>query len=144
MTAKLPPITLAGGCACGAIRYESSAPPVNAFNCYCRACQRATGSAFSSVLFVPTSAFRLTRGAPKYFITTGDSGGKVERGFCVDCGSPTLSRLSAYPEIIGIVAASLDDPSRHQPMVELFTANAPAWMAFNPATHKFPGAPPAK
>jgi len=126
-----------GGCACGAIRYAFSGKPVVAFNCHCRACQRATGSASSSVLSVPKASFRLVQGQPRQFVTTGDSGGKVHRHFCADCGSPVFSLLTSYSDITAVVAASLDDPSWHQPMADLFTANAQPWDNMDPALPKF-------
>ena len=60
-------VPFTGGCACGAIRYECSAEPVLSFNCYCRDCQRATGSAHAAVLLVPKDALRLTQGTPTYY-----------------------------------------------------------------------------
>jgi hypothetical protein len=49
-------IPFAGGCACGAIRYECTAEPIMALNCHCRDCQRASGTAYASGIFVPASA----------------------------------------------------------------------------------------
>ena len=47
------PTPFFGGCACGAIRYTCAAAPLFALNCHCRDCQRASGSAFCPVLYVP-------------------------------------------------------------------------------------------
>jgi len=58
-----------GGCACGAIRYEVTAEPIVMFNCHCRDCQRATGTAFSAVVYVPAKAFKITKGSPRYYRT---------------------------------------------------------------------------
>src|SRR5215470_2525146 len=66
-----------GGCACGAIRYECSAAPIFALNCHCRDCQRATGTAYASVLRVPAKAFRVTQGEPRFYTVTADSGNTV-------------------------------------------------------------------
>ncbi len=66
-----------GGCACGAIRYECSAAAAFAGNCHCRDCQRATGSAFAPLVFVPKSAVTIT-GDVKYYDVKGDSGQIVE------------------------------------------------------------------
>ena len=47
-----------GGCLCGALRYEITAPPLVAYTCHCTACQRLTGSAFSSAVVVAAEACR--------------------------------------------------------------------------------------
>src|SRR5260370_24713374 len=37
---------LEGGCACGAVRYRLTAPPLIVHACHCRDCQKQSGSAF--------------------------------------------------------------------------------------------------
>src|SRR5438552_19084672 len=79
-----------GGCACGAIRYESTAEPVMMLHCHCRDCQRASGGPFSSYVIVPTEAFKLLQGSPRFHASPSEMGGKTRRGFCPDCGSPIV------------------------------------------------------
>jgi len=119
---------------CGNVRYESANDAVMQASCYCRDCQRSTGSAFAPVLLVPKDAFKLTKGELKHYEVTGDSGGKVSRAFCANCGSPIMSVLSAMP-FIAIKASSLDDPNQFHPTASIFVGSAPAW-----APH-FPGVP---
>ena len=90
---------IVGGCMCGAVRYESTADAVMQASCYCRDCQRSTGSAFAPVLLVPKEAFKLTKGELKHYEVKGDSGNKVSRAFCANCGSPIMSLLSGMPFI---------------------------------------------
>ena len=85
---------IVGGCMCGAVRYESATDAAMQASCYCRDCQRSTGAAFAPVLLVPKDAFKLTKGELKQYEVTGDSGNKVSRGFCANCGSPIMSILS--------------------------------------------------
>ena len=35
-----------GGCACGAVRYRMTSPPMFVHCCHCHDCQRQTGTAF--------------------------------------------------------------------------------------------------
>jgi hypothetical protein len=128
-----------GGCACGAIRYECSATPIFALNCHCRDCQRATGTAYASVLRVSAKAFRVTQGEPRFYTVTADSGNTVSRGFCPECGSPLFSRLSGMTDVVGVRAGSLDDPSWHRPAADIFTKSAQPWDYMNPKLPKFPG-----
>jgi hypothetical protein len=135
MNAAKKPIT--GGCACGAVRYVVNADPVMMLNCHCRDCQRATGSAYAPVVVVPRGAFEMT-GKLSYFTLTGESGGTVERGFCPACGSRIAGNLGRYPQIVGLLAGSLDDPSIHKPTMDIFTASAHPWDHMAPDSPKFP------
>jgi hypothetical protein len=128
---------LAGGCICGAIRYESDADPVAMLNCHCRDCQRAGGSGYAPVLVLPKSAVQVT-GAPRYYKTVGDSGKAIERGFCPTCGSQVLVKLERMPDLLGIQAASLDDPSLYKPELDIFTESAQPWVHMAPTTAKRP------
>ena len=116
-----------GGCACGDMRYEFSAEPVASLNCHCRDCQRATGSAFAALLFVPKAAFRLSKGEPRFHSVTGDSGNLVNRGFCPNCGSPVVSYTAGHPEFVAINVASLDDPSVFRPARNTWISSAQPW-----------------
>ena len=128
-----------GGCACGAVRYECTAEPLGSINCHCRDCQRASGTAYASVLRVPAASFRVIKGEARFYSVKADSGNTVSRGFCAECGSPLFSRLSGMPEVVGVRAGSLDDPSWHRPAIDIFTASAQPWDYMNPDLPKFAG-----
>lgn len=128
-------VPFTGGCLCGNIRYECSAEPLYMGNCHCRDCQRATGSAFAAAMLVPRNAVTIV-GEVKYHEVTGDSGSLVGRGFCPNCGSRLFSK-PPMPELFGIMAGSLDDPSGFQPKVDCYTASAQPWDYMNPDLPKF-------
>ena len=115
-----------GGCACGAIRYECEGKPAMMLNCHCRDCQRATGSAYAAFAIFPKAAVSL-KGEPCWYRVIGSSGKPIERGFCPTCGNPVTVKLDVAPDIIGFHAASLDDPARYRPAMDLFTASAHPW-----------------
>src|SRR5579871_26371 len=112
--------TISGGCACGAVRYRTDAAPAVMLNCHCRDCQRATGGGFAAIVVVPKASVSI-EGEPRFHAVVADSGKAVERGFCPRCGSPLLVRLERLPDILGLLAGGLADPSRHQPTLEVFT-----------------------
>lgn len=130
-----------GGCLCGAVRYESSAEPVFSINCHCRDCQRTTGTAYAPVMVVPKAAVQIIQGEPRYYTAQSDSGETVSRGFCPECGSGIFSKLSANPDVIGLKAASLDDPSWFRPAMDIYTASAQPWDVLNPDLPKVPKMP---
>jgi hypothetical protein len=130
-----------GGCACGAVRYECSGDPIFSGNCYCRDCQRSSGTAMASVLGVPKAAVKIVKGEPRYFDVTADSGKKISRGFCSTCGTPLFTLLAAMPDLMGIKAGSLDDPNAFKPGMSLYTSSAPSWAPFGENLPKFPKMP---
>ena len=129
------PASFTGGCACGAIRYECNAEPTAMFNCHCRDCQRATGTAFSAVVYVPAKAFKITKGAPRYYSTSSGAVGHNKRGFCADCGSRLFG--GGTDEGQGINAASLDDPTLFKPQMHIWTSDAQPWDQMGPKLPKF-------
>lgn len=133
--------SLTGGCMCGAVRYECASEPLMAGNCHCTDCQRATGTAYASVFFVPRSAVKIT-GEVQYYESKGDSGSSIRRGFCPTCGSRLFGLPALMAENMGIMAGSLDDASGHKPMFDIYTSSAQPWDHMHPETAKFPQAPP--
>ncbi len=132
------PIT--GGCACGAIRYTCTAPPVFQLNCHCRDCQHQSGAPFVSGFIVASDAL-VIEGEPRWFETTADSGHTVRRGFCPTCGTPLFSGRTRSAGGIGIRSASLDDPSWFAPQADIFTKSAQPWVQMDPALAKFETSP---
>jgi len=133
--------TYTGGCACGAIRYETSAEPLLTGNCHCRDCQHSSGTGQASILMFPKEGLR-QKGEAKYHEVTADSGRWVRRGFCANCGSPVFTELEMAPDGIVVKAASLDDPSLYHPGVTIFTASAQPWDHIpDDDTAKFPKMP---
>lgn len=131
------PTAFSGGCACGAVRYECSAAPLGMVNCHCRDCQRAGGAGFSPTVTVPAGALRLTAGQPAYFSKSADSGNVARRAFCPACGAPLFASSSARPDVVGIRAGSLDDPSWFRPSADVWIDAAQPWDVMDPDVPKF-------
>lgn len=134
-------VPYSGGCSCGKIRYECSAAPFAMLNCHCRQCQYASGGASSSGYFVNKDSFKLLQGKPRYYELTADSGNKVRRGFCADCGSPLFAEGDGNPDLLVIKPSSLDDPSWYKPQLDIFTSESQPWDHMDPDIPKFPGMP---
>jgi len=140
MTTTTTPFS--GGCACGAIRYESTAEPVIMLHCHCRDCQQSSGGPFSSFVIVATEALELLQGSLRFHDSPSHAGGKTHRGFCPHCGSPILARSDSVPQFVAIRAASLDDPSWFSPQMDVRTSDAQPWDQMNPALPKSEKYPP--
>ncbi|MGC4096420.1 MAG: GFA family protein [Nitrospira sp.] len=126
-----------GGCACGAIRYKTTAEPILMLHCHCRDCQRASGGPFSAFVLVPTEAFTLVQGSLRFHASPSEAGGQTHRGFCLECGSPVQVMTDSQPGIVAIRAASLDDPSWFNPQMNVWASDAHPWDHINPALPKF-------
>ena len=109
---------LSGGCACGAIRYETDADPIVMLNCHCSDCRKASGSGYAAIIFVRKDEVKL-RGEVRFDGVRGSSGKMVERGFCPNCGSPVIQKVERLANALGIQAGSLDDPALYKPSMDL-------------------------
>jgi hypothetical protein len=113
------------------------------FNCHCRDCQRASGSAYAAIIAVPKAAVQL-RGAMRYHKFVAESGKAIERGFCPNCGSQVTINLERLSNIMVLHAGSLDDPSVFRPTMDVFTSSAQPWDHMNPAIQKHTRAMPSR
>jgi len=95
-------LPIAGGCLCGALRYEASEFPSHVGLCHCRVCQRTSGNAFEALAKFPRTAFRFTKGEAKRYRPSSI----MEKCFCQDCGS-TLTDRYLVPVSAGLNLDSL-------------------------------------
>lgn len=119
-------MTIAGGCACGAVRYEGMARPGFAFLCQCRACQQLSGSGHLAQFTYPKDALHIS-GETASWSRKGESGRDVTKHLCAECGCPVYLDPDAAPELLMIVAATLDDSARFKPTKILHGEMAPRW-----------------
>jgi len=136
------PAPFAGGCRCGAIRYECSAEPFMAAYCHCRDCQFASGGAYATFIMVPTAAVTVVRGEPVAYQVDAESGSTVTRKFCGTCGTPLFSELGMNPALYVIKAGSLDDASWVQPGMHIWTGSAQPWAIPDDGLPRFEKNPP--
>ena len=129
--------TYAGGCACGAIRYETSSEPIFQNHCQCRDCQKRSGAGHGSYLTFPRRAEVAMSGEAKTWRLKGDSGAEKVHAFCPTCGTPVYLTLTAMPELIAVSAASLDDPGQFEPQAVTYAMRGHAWDVMDSALPTF-------
>ena len=120
---------LAGGCACGAARYELSTTPLIVHACHCRDCQRITGGPFVINIWIERR-FVGTNGAKLgSFELRGGSEKPHEVFFCPTCGVFLWSRYAIAPgDCLFVRAGTLDRPDRIKPDVHIFTRTKLPWI----------------
>ena len=96
-------------CRCGQLRALAHGDPVRVSVCHCLACQKRTGSAFSTQARWPAECVEV-EGASKAWSRTADSGQTTTYHFCPECGSTVYYGGGNFPELVAIPLGALDDP----------------------------------
>ena len=115
----------AGGCLCGAVRYEVDGDLEPVQLCHCGQCRKAQGSAFGANIPVATARFRLLCGEAE--LRAFRASPEKRRVFCGVCGSPLFSQRDAAPDALRLRAGTLDGPVASRPGVHLQTASMADW-----------------
>jgi hypothetical protein len=121
-----------GGCHCGQVRFEVTAPPLLTMACHCTGCQRMTASAFSLSIAIPIDGFSITKGEP----IIGGLHGESRHCFCPYCMSWMFTRLEGLDTFVNVRATMLDNASWFTPFIETWTGEKLPW-ATTPAVHSF-------
>jgi len=128
-------------CACGAIKFEFDTDPTFVADCNCKDCQRASGGAMATWFGVPEDDFTLTKGNPKSFHYTADSGHGLDRNFCPDCGARLFTNhLEGFPGLVFVQIGSLDSSGGIAPKMEIFNKRRLKWTKALDVP-QFPGMP---
>ncbi|RYZ99529.1 MAG: aldehyde-activating protein [Moraxellaceae bacterium] len=131
----------AGGCTCGAIRYEIDDKPIFMNHCQCRDCQQMSGTGHASYLTFPSRATVELKGLATHWDRIGESGSVKTNGFCPTCGSPVYLTFAAMPDLFTVHAASLDDPTKFNPQVLTYSAGGYEWDHIDPSLTTFESMP---
>jgi hypothetical protein len=115
---------LAGGCYCGAVRYEADGAPLHRTLCHCTDCRRIAGAPAVAWFSVARNALRFTQGAPVLF----RSSAAVTRGFCARCGTHLTYAHDAAPGEIDVTTCSLDEPQAASPEDHTFVRSRVPWL----------------
>jgi len=118
---------LQGGCMCGAVRYECTADPGNASYCHCDDCRKATGGPYTVGVLARAADLRIVSGQVKGYTTIADSGRKITREFCPNCGSPLFTRAEKSPDMVFLKAGCLDESELVKPNCQTWTKYALPW-----------------
>lgn len=132
---------IAGGCHCGAVRYESGGRLLRFVNCHCPDCRKISGAAFSSVLAVESAGFKVTAGEDR--LTAYASSPGKRRCFCRMCGAHVFALIEARPEIVLIRAGTLDGDPGVRPQAHIWVDAKAPWHEIADALPRHPkGLPP--
>lgn len=132
-----------GSCLCGQVQFEFTGPVKQFQYCHCTRCQKVTGSAHASNLFVNESQFvwvagqalvgRFEHPQAKYYATC----------FCKICGSSLPWVVQGGGNLV-IPAGSLDDPPEISPSQSVFWGSHAPWYVSPSELPKHDELPPRK
>jgi len=120
-----PSAPLLGGCLCGAVRFEITAPLLSAGYCHCTHCQRRTGTGSSANGRVPRAGFRLLQGQEQLRSFKPPTG--VPKLFCATCGSALFSGDPPTDEEVAVRLGALDRDPGIRPHYRQFVDSAAPW-----------------
>lgn len=101
-----------GGCLCGALRYRVTAAPLWVTACFCHFCQRASGAQGMVLPVFDRAAFDQRTGQPRIYDHVSDGSGQtVHVQFCATCGTKTHVTFARWPDRLGILSGTFDDPN---------------------------------
>ncbi len=112
---------MTGGCQCGAVRYEVTAPLQDIYICHCAECRKQSASAFGISVIVSSSDVRLVQGELKRWSRVADSGRTIACFFCPECGSRVWHGDKETAETISIKGGSFDEPPDIASAVHIWT-----------------------
>ncbi len=118
-------LPLTGGCGCGAVRFEVSAPLAAAAYCHCLRCQHRTGTAVQASALVEQGSFRVVAGE-EHLRSWAPEGG-FEKFFCGECGSALYGRHPDDHELITVRLGAFDGDPGIRPGARQFVAYAAPW-----------------
>lgn len=137
-------LRIVGECFCGAVGYEAEIDPDLVGMCHCRDCQIFSGSAFRMLGVSVPAKFAFTKGSPRYFDKTADSGRVRRMAFCDICGTHLASLpddLDAAGALVAVRVATSADFHKLRPAGEVFCDSRVKWLSPVEGTRQYPRMP---
>lgn len=128
---------LAGGCACGTVRYRLRRRPMFVNCCHCSECQRQLGSAFAVNAVIESAAIEVLEGAPEPVPVPTASGRSHDIHRCPACQSPLWSDYGRRPKLRFLRVCTLDEPGALPPGAHIFTSTKLPWLELPPNVPAF-------
>lgn len=130
-------MTRAGGCMCGAVRYEASGDPEHHALCHCTDCRAWSGAPMMGWMMFKDGQVRIT-GTPVTYASSENG----RREFCGTCGTGLFYRnAQMLPGMIDIQSGTLDAPEDNPAGAEIMVKERLAWMDDVAALPKFQSYP---
>ena len=118
-----------GRCTCGEVRYRMTRGPLFVHCCYCRWCQRETGSAFALNALIEAEHVELLAGVPELVDTPTHSGKGQKIARCPCCRVAVWSHYAgAGDKVCFVRVGTLLEPDRLPPDIHIYTTSKQPWV----------------
>jgi len=131
MTAK---IRVAGGCLCGAVRYEIRGPLRGVVNCHCGLCRRMHGHVAAYTAVDPNDLVMVAAATLRWYASSA----RAQRGFCSICGA-SLFWKPAHGRHLAVAAGTLDSPTGLTTIAQIYTRDAGDYYELSDGLPEYPG-----
>jgi hypothetical protein len=134
-----PSFSVEGGCSCGEVRYRLTDRPIFVHGCHCTWCQRQSGSAFAINAMIETDRVEILAGKPEPTPTPSPSGKGQTILRCPTCRIAVWSHYAGAGDKLAFVrAGSLDDTTRIEPDIHIYTSTKQPWVTLPQDKHAVP------
>ena len=134
-----------GRCHCGDIEYSAEVDEGRIALCHCTDCQVMGGGPFRLVAGLKPGALQITKGQPRTYDKTADSGLVRRMHFCGTCGTQLYSGPPEedHPDaLISLRVTTSADRERLLPIAEIWCSSRLSWLPpFEQLKFKFEGQP---
>ena len=114
---------IAGGCHCGAIRYEAEGDAITHALCHCTDCRRHAGAPVVGWTMYPENNVKVTKGTPKVYASSEHG----RRHFCADCGTGLFSTTETDRKVYGLRVGSIRQRAQLKPRSQGWCRSAQPW-----------------
>jgi len=114
-----------GSCLCGSVKYELGGEFQSFYLCYCRRCQKDTGSGHAANLFAKAATLVWLQGEDQ--VNTYQHPNTLHsKSFCLNCGS-ALPTVANSINCVVVPAGSLDSVVPIEATAKIYTASCADW-----------------
>ena len=132
-----------GSCLCGEVSYQFNGP-INLFQyCHCSRCQKFTGSAHASNIYIDPANFQWLSGEDQIGRFEHPEAKHFATCFCKQCGS-ALPWITKTGKVVIVPAGTLNDDPGEKPIQSVYYADRACWYEEVGKLKKFDELPPRK
>ena len=127
----------AGGCYCGAVRFEVTLPSKFCAHCHCDNCRSAHGAAFVTWVGFKEDQLVLVAGEDLLRHYETDTG--ATRSFCGTCGTPLLFRSPRWAGERHVTRQSIEGEIDRAPSAHVYVDHKAEWFPITDDLERYGG-----